>query len=149
MNNNKDLEDLKFITELFGNKDLEPEEEVETLEEIQAELKELGFDLSELSQQMETLRRKLAGNLAIKRAAEGRRAAEARRAATREHRPIVYPETRNEMIKQIQVMEEQMGYAARKTDELSEEDLRAHFEGLMETRELEKDSQDGGKPDQS
>ena len=54
--NNKDLEDLKFITELFGNKDLEPEEEVETLEEIQAELKELGFDLSELSQQMETLR---------------------------------------------------------------------------------------------
>ena len=56
MNNNKDLEDLKFITELFGNKDLEPEEEVETLEEIQAELKELGFDLSELSQQMETLR---------------------------------------------------------------------------------------------
>ena len=29
--NNKDFEDLKFITELFGNKDLEPEEEVETL----------------------------------------------------------------------------------------------------------------------
>ena len=54
--NNKDFEDLKFLTELFGNKDLEPEEEVETLEEIQAELKELDFDLSELSQQMETLR---------------------------------------------------------------------------------------------
>ncbi len=62
-------EDLKFLTELFGNKDLEPEEEVETLEELQAGLKELGFELSELAQQMETLRKKLAGKLAIKRAA--------------------------------------------------------------------------------
>ena len=56
-------EDLKFLTELFGNKDLEPEEEVESLEELKAELKDLGYDLSDLGQQMEALRRKLAGKL--------------------------------------------------------------------------------------
>ncbi len=56
-------EDLKFLTELFGNKDLGPEEEVETLEEIKADLKDLGYDLSELGQQMDALRRKLAGKL--------------------------------------------------------------------------------------
>ena len=143
MNYNKDIEDLKFLAELFGNKDLEPDEEVETLEELQAELKGLGFDLNELDQQMKTLRRKLAGKLAIKRAAEGRHAAK--------HKPrsIVYPKDRIDMIKQIQVMEEQMGYAARKTDVLSEEDLHAHFEALMEMCELEKESNDGGEPDQS
>ena len=142
-------EDLKFLAELFGSKDLEPDEEVETLEELRTELKGLGFDLNELDQQMEALKRRLAGKLAIKRAAEGRRAAEARHAAKRKQSPIVYPMARIDMIKQIQVMEEKMGYTARKTDELSEDDLRAHFEGLMEMRELENDSQDGCEPDRS
>ena len=138
-NNNQDFEDLKFLTELFGNRDLEPDEEFETQEEVEAELKELGFELSELDQQMETLGKKLVGRLAIKRAAEARRAAE------RKRRPVVYPKT-SEMIRKIQVMEEQMGYAARRTDEMSEEGLRARYEALMEMHELKDDSQDGGKP---
>ena len=56
-------EDLKFLAELLGYDDLGPEEEVETLEELEAELKDLGYDLNELGQQMDTLRRKLAGRL--------------------------------------------------------------------------------------
>ena len=135
-NNNQDFEDLKFLTELFGNRDLELDEEVETQEEVEAELKELGYDLSELDQQMETLRSKLVGKLAIKRAAEARQAAE------RNRRPVVYPESLPEMIRQIQVMEAQMGYAARRTDEMSEKDLCAHFEALTEMRE----QKDGGEP---
>ena len=42
-------EDLKFHTKLFGNKDLEPVEEVESLEELKADLEGLGYDLSELA----------------------------------------------------------------------------------------------------
>ena len=50
-------EDLKFLAELFGNKDLGPEEEEEALEEVKADLKDLGYDLRELGQQMDALRR--------------------------------------------------------------------------------------------
>ena len=64
---NQDFEDLRLLTELFGNRELGPDEESDTEAEIEADLRALGYDVEKLDRDMEALKRKLAGKLAIKR----------------------------------------------------------------------------------
>ena len=140
---NQEFDDLRLLTELFGNRELGPDEESDTEAEIEADLRALAYDVEKLDRDMEDLKRKLAGKLAIKRAAEARRAEENTADGPR------YPETREELIASIRVMEEAVGYAARQIDEMTDDDLRAHFDALSELSDSEEMGEDASQSNQS
>ena len=132
-----DIDNVRFLAELLGSKDLEPEEDTETIEELEKELKDLGFDVPNVKQQMAAFKLKLAGKLAMKRTAESRRT------ARKEAKAIAYPGTKEKLIEEISVMEESIGYghAARMRAEMAEDDLKAYYRDLMELKE-ERDRKD-------
>ena len=126
----KAITDAEIVSRILGSKDLQPEKE-ESLEEIKTALTDLGIDLDELNQHMEAIKLKLAGRLAIKRAAE------ARGVEGEQIRSVECPPSRDGLINEIRSMEESVGYAARQTDTMTDNDLRAYHEGLAELRDLD------------
>lgn len=134
-------EKTRIVSQLLGSQAMASEEDGSSVEEINQELEELGFDVKAVDSRIADFRRRMEGIIAMRKAATARKAAE-------DSTEVVfrYPESQEEMDEALRVAEDQLssrgyGIAARKKKDLGEQDKRE----LLRTYRKLLDDNDAGE----